>query len=229
MKVRDQALRAAYISRYPVQQYFGVPVEEYLEVHLFRKGEYVFEEQTVPQRLFFLKEGRVQLYLIHQDGNVSLAQYYGPGDVLGELELLGMRSQAQSIQAVEDTVCIGLPFESCREILLSDSVFLLHLSRFIAGKMLRGVGKLVSTQTYPLEYRLAAYLLEREAGEAEEPGGWMNIRLTDLSQYLGASYRHLSRVVKQFDEAGWICKERTRLRITDREALKEKVSRMETE
>ena len=57
----------------------------------------------------------------------------------------------------------------------------------------------------------------------------MDIRLTDTAQYLGASYRHLSRVVGQFHDAGWICKERTRLRITDHVALEEKASMMEVE
>ena len=228
MKVKDQVQRDAYIRRYPVQQFFSVPVEEYLEVHLFEKGEYVCEERMTPQRLYFLEKGQVQLYLIHQDGNVSLAQYYEPGDVLGELELLGMRTRSQSIQAVKNTVCIALPFDPCRELMLSDPVFMQNLSRFIAAKMLRSVDKLVSTQTYPLENRLALYLLEKERNSGMQVQ-WMDIRLTDTAQYLGASYRHLSRVVGQFHDAGWICKERTRLRITDHVALEEKASMMEVE
>ena len=225
LKIKDPTRRAAYIKDFSIQKYFSVPIENYLEVHTFRKGEFICEERKAPQRLYFIKEGEVQLYLIHQDGNVSLAQYYQPGDVLGELELLGIRSQSQSIQAIKDTVCIALPFDPCKDMILADPVFMQNLCRFIADKMLRSVGKLVSTQTYPLENRLAAFLIDRE----ERPGDWITLRLTDLAQYLGVSYRHLSRVVKQFSDAGWIHKDRTRLRIINNNALEELVAQMETE
>lgn len=233
MKIKDAKKRAAYLSQYPIEAYFsentmGILADS-VEVHVFRKGEFLCEERVAPRRLYFLMDGKVKLSMIHQDGSVTLAQYFEAVSVLGELELLGIRSQSQSIEAVQDAVCIALPFERCGALMLSDTVFLRNLSRFLAEKMLRSVDKLVATQSYPLENRLAAYLLETEEDRGMAPGGWMKLRLTDLAQYLGCSYRHLSRVMGQFAEAGWIEKERTRLRITDRTALFEKVSQMETE
>ena len=165
--------------------------------------------------------------MIHQDGNVSLAQYYEAGDILGELEFLGIRTQSQSIQAVEPSVCLALSFQEHGSLILSDAVFLRNLSKLIAEKMLRSVSKLVATQTYPLENRMAAYLLEKE-GEVGR-GNWVRVSLTDLAQYLGTSYRHLSRVIKHFDEAGWIDRERGRMRISNYKALAEKVSLMQIE
>ncbi len=233
VKIKEAEKRAAYLAKYPVDGFFSTQAAAALaaraEVHIFRKGAYVCEERMTPNRLYFLMDGRVKLSMIHQDGSVTLAQYFEAVTVLGELELLGIRSQSQTIQAVQDAVCVALPFDSCREVLLSDAVFLRNLSRFLADKMLRSVDKLVATQSYPLENRLAAYLLETEEEQGIDPGSWMRIRLTDLAQYLGCSYRHLSRVIGQFDDAGWIEKERVRLRITDRAALMEKVALMETE
>lgn len=233
MKIKDAKRQAACLKRYSVETYFSAAaaaaLAEKMEVHVFRKGEYVCEERKLPRCLYFLVDGRVKLYMIHQDGSVTLAQYFEAVSVLGELEFLGIRSQSQTIQAVQDSVCVALPFDSCRELMLSDTVFLQNLSRFLAEKMLRSVDKLVATQSYPLENRLAAYLLETEEERGVMPGGWMKLRLTDLSQYLGCSYRHLSRVIGQFAGGGWIEKERTRLRITDRDALLKKVAQMETE
>lgn len=227
MRIDDKKLRNQYLGKYPVQNLFSTSVEELLEVHIFKRGEYVCEELMAPQRLYFLVEGRVKLYMIHQDGNVSLAQYYEPGDVLGELEFLGIRNQSQSIQAVEDSVCLALSFKEHEELILADPVFLKNLSRLIAEKMLRGISKLVATQTYPLENRMAAYLLEKD--QERERGDWIKISLTDLAQYLGVSYRHLSRVIKAFDEAGWIERERGRLRIKARDILEEKAAGMQIE
>ena len=81
--------------------------------------------------------------------------------------------------------------------MLEDAKFLQNLCRLVAGKMQRSVNKLVGIQTYPLENRLAAYFLQKEKEVGKDQ--WMNVKLTDLAQYLGASYRHLSRIIKDFD------------------------------
>lgn len=227
MKIKDPRKRNTYIQKHPVHHYFSADVEQYLELHSFKKGELVCAERKMPDHLYFILQGKVKLSLIHQDGNVTLVQYYEPGDILGELELLGMRQQSQAIQAVTDVICLALPFEQCKETMLSDPKFLQNLCRLIAGKMQRSVNKLVDTQTYPLENRLAAYFLAKE--DEVGYGQWMHVKLTDLAQYLGASYRHLSRVIKDFADAGWIEKERTKMRVLEREGLFELTEQMRIE
>lgn len=135
MKINDEMVRQQYIAKYPIQQLFSAPIEEFLEVQFFEKGEYICEELMPPERLYFLVKGKVKLYMIHQDGNVSLAQYYEAGDILGELEFLGIRTQSQSIQAVEPSVCLALSFQEHGSLILSDAVFLRNLSKLIAEKM----------------------------------------------------------------------------------------------
>ena len=227
MRVRDPRKIERYMERYPVDQYFAVDVRPRLELHTFRKGEHLCEERKTPDHLYFILEGKVKLSLIHQDGNVTLVQYYEPGDILGELELLGMRQQSQTIEAVGNVTCLALPFEQCKDLMLGDARFLQNLCRLIAGKMQRSVNKLVGMQTYPLENRLASYFLQKE--DEVGYGQWMHVKLTDLAQYLGTSYRHLSRVVKDFDEAGWIEKERTKMRVLKRDSLYELARQMEIE
>jgi len=227
MKVKDPRKRERYIKAYPVQEYFSLDIERYLELHAFKKGEFICEERKTPDHLFFILEGKVKLSLVHQDGNVTLVQYYEPGDILGELELLGMRQESQAIQAVGNVTCLALPFDSCKEMMLADPKFLQNLCRLIAGKMQRSVNKLVDTQTYPLENRLAAYFLAKE--DEVGCGEWMHVKLTDLAQYLGTSYRHLSRVIKDFSDAGWIEKERTRMRVLEREGLFQLAEQMRIE
>lgn len=227
MRVHDPRKIERYMETYPVHRYFSADVTSDLELHTFRKGEHLCEERKTPDHLYFILEGKVKLSLIHQDGNVTLVQYYEPGDILGELELLGMRQQSQTIEAVGNVTCLALPFEQCKDLMLSDANFLQNLCRLIAGKMQRSVNKLVSIQTFPLENRLASYFLQKE--DEVGYGQWMHVKLTDLAQYLGASYRHLSRVVKDFDEAGWIEKERTKMRVLRREGLYELARQMEIE
>ena len=227
MRVHDPRKIDRYMKQYPVHEYFSADMTGFLELHTFRKGEHLCEERKTPDHLYFILEGKVKLSLIHQDGNVTLVQYYEPGDILGELELLGMRQQSQTIEAVGEVTCLALPFDPCKNLMLEDPKFLQNLCRLIAGKMQRSVSKLVGIQTYPLENRLAAYFLQKEKEVGY--GQWMHVKLTDLAQYLGASYRHLSRVIRDFDEAGWIEKDRTKMRVLQRDGLYELVKKMEIE
>ena len=227
MRVRDPRKIDRYMKKYPVQPYFSADMEAFLELHIFKKGEHLCEERKTPDHLYFILEGKVKLSLIHQDGNVTLVQYYEPGDILGELELLGMRQQSQTIEAVGDVTCLALPFEECKDIMLEDTKFLQNLCRLIAGKMQRSVNKLVGIQTYPLENRLASYFIQKEKEVGKDQ--WMHVKLTDLAQYLGTSYRHLSRVIKDFDDAGWIKKERTKMRVLKRGPLEDLLHQMEIE
>lgn len=227
MKVNDPRKREVYMRRHPVHRYFSADVTPDLELHVFKKGEHLCEERKTPDHLYFILEGKVKLSLIHQDGNVTLVQYYEPGDILGELELLGMRQASQTIEAIGDVTCLALPFENCKRIMLEDAKFLQNLCRLIAGKMQRSVNKLVGMQTYPLENRLASYFLQKE--DEVGYGQWMHVKLTDLAQYLGTSYRHLSRIIKDFDEAGWIEKERTKMRVVERDRLYQMAQQMEIE
>jgi len=124
MRIKNPEKRREYLQKYSIQQHFSVEIEEQLELHVFQKGDFLCEERKVPDYLFFILEGKVKLSLLHQDGNVTLVQYYGSGDILGELELLDMRQQSQSIQAVETVVCMALPFDTCKNIVLEDAKFL---------------------------------------------------------------------------------------------------------
>lgn len=227
MQIHDPRKIKRYLEKYPVHQYFTTDVTPHLQLHIFRKGEHLCEERKTPDYLYFILEGKVKLSLIHQDGNVTLVQYYEPGDILGELELLGMRQQSQAIEAVGEVTCMALPFEGCKDIMLEDTKFLQNLCRLIAGKMQRSVNKLVGIQTYPLENRLADYFIQKEDEVGQDQ--WMHVKLTDLAQYLGVSYRHLSRVIKDFDDAGWIQKERTKMRVLERKPLEELLRQMEIE
>ncbi|HYW82626.1 MAG TPA: helix-turn-helix domain-containing protein, partial [Spirochaetia bacterium] len=69
---------------------------------------------------------------------------------------------------------------------------------------------------YPVENRLASYLLGSTDGE-----GW-NLGTDDLGEladFLGSSYRQLARVVRRFRTAGILEATRGRIRVLDRGKL----------
>jgi CRP/FNR family putative post-exponential-phase nitrogen-starvation transcriptional regulator len=69
---------------------------------------------------------------------------------------------------------------------------------------------------YPVEDRLASYLLASTDGE-----GWIlgTEDLGELADFLGASYRQLARVVRRFRNRGILDRTRGRIRVLDRSKL----------
>ncbi len=97
----------------------------------FGKGTMIFRKDQVDDALYIVESGRVRIFLQTDDGR-ELALDAGPGDVLGEMELLGEHPHCASAIALEDTVASTLSREEFHGQLKASpataSAFLAHLS-----------------------------------------------------------------------------------------------------
>ena len=70
---------------------------------------------------------------------------------------------------------------------------------------------------YPLENRLASYILASYTNEDSNN----TENLTQIAEFLGTSYRHLLRVVKEFELEKIIKRDNKKLVILDKDKLEE--------
>jgi len=98
-----------------------------------------------------------------------------------------------------DSYCVGLPLGKVRNQLFHDAKFL----RCICGSLAHKLNRLSKNSTinllYPLENRLASYMLA--AGERAAQHGNRIVfsgNLTETAELLGTSYRHLLRTLNTF-------------------------------
>ena len=70
---------------------------------------------------------------------------------------------------------------------------------------------------YPLENRLASYILASYTNEDNNN----TENLTQIAEFLGTSYRHLLRVVKEFELEKIIKRDNKKLVILDKDKLEE--------
>lgn len=200
MKIEDPSIIAEYLERYPVHEMFSVPVKELLEVHRIAKGGYLFRAGQMRRRLCFLVEGRAKTTVTQRNGFVSIMAYLGPGTIMGDMELVGAITKSYMVQAIEDSVVIELPLETCMSRVLKDPKFLLAIGRTLGDKLHQNDERFAKMQAYPLENRLAELLLQTQAS------GWFQENLTETAQYLGVGYRHLLRVLSGFCAKGYLNK-----------------------
>jgi len=210
----DTAKKQAHIRRLaeenPAYRFLaGCPVE----LLRYGRNEDICVSGEPMSHLLLLVEGRAKIFISMENGKALLLEFVEGFQVIGDLELVsGKRDASASVRTITQTYCLGLPM-ALRENLMSDPCFLRLVSTELAVKLDSCSKSYAVNMLYPLESRLASYLLHTEEN------GLFYENMGSLSEYLGASYRHLLRVTGGFLRQGLIRREAKGYRITDRPAL----------
>lgn len=213
MKIKNEEVIKDYLKSYPIGEWFDTNVSSLLEVHRYKKNEYICKEMDKLNRLYFIIEGRAKVYCSHRNGKISLISFYYPGTILGELELLGVMETSHTVQSIGDTICVELPLFRIKQELLSDITFLRQIAIYLGRKAVQNADIVMKSQTYALETRLANFILCFSTADLYE-----EIHV-EVAQYLGVSYRHLLRTFASFVKERIIVKENQRFRIVNRVEL----------
>jgi CRP/FNR family transcriptional regulator, putaive post-exponential-phase nitrogen-starvation regulator len=204
-----------YLEKHPIAHHFSFRVEEFIEVREYQRDEWIIQEGMRPDFLFYVIEGKAKIYVTHQNGKVSLINFINENDYIGEMELLNDEYYTKGIQALTKTICFALPFLHYRKLLLEDAKFLRELTKFLSGKATNMAAKYTQSLAFPLENRLADFILQT----ADE--GIYKEKHVMVCDYLGISYRHLLHVLSQFCEKNYLQKDGRNFQIKQYQSLYE--------
>ncbi|HOX34038.1 MAG TPA: cyclic nucleotide-binding domain-containing protein [Spirochaetales bacterium] len=179
-------------------------------------GELLIRAGDPVRSLYFLVEGRVKAYSTMENGQSVLASFFEPFDVLGEVELFSAERYLLSVEAITPALCLLLPIAAVRKAADRNGRFLMYLCGRLGEKLAdRNQAESINLR-YPVENRLASYLLASLDGAGELLG---TDDLGELADFIGASYRQLARVVRRFRAEGILEGTRGRIRVLDRAKL----------
>ena len=206
--VDGYVLEPSFSQRIPTLMQYPVFVRR------FKRGEMMVRYQDPIGELQFMAAGRAKVFSVMGNGRAVLHTVFQGFEVIGDLEFLqGYRRATTDIQAVSDVVLLCIPLGSCGDQLLQDDKMLRVLGNELAKKLERSSRQGAQNLLYPLSDRLAAYLLF----SAQE--GIFSENLTQTSELLATSYRHLLRTLKGFCEQGLIRRIPRGYEIVDRRSL----------
>lgn len=203
------------IQELGLKSWFSTNVEPYLELHHFRKDEYIFTQFDKPSYVYFFVSGKAKVHQVNKNGSMTLIKFYVAGDLVGDLELLDIAALTSSLQALEDVLCIGINTSRYKDLLLNDTVFLKALATQLGNKLLEDTYNFSKNLTYPVENRLAAFILTSQVD------GCFMETLTEVADYLGTSYRHLLRVLATLCSQGYLAKGTCGYKILNLDKLQE--------
>ena len=183
----------------------------------FKKNEYLCRQGDACHHVFLVLEGRMKVFIGSTNGKTLLFCFYTKTGILGEAELAADRDVAgTSVQAITDVYCIAIPRSRYEKYLKNNAAFMSKVSAALAGKLFRCTRNSAVTILYSLEARLCAYIA------VTNDGGRFGEKMTEVSEMLGTSYRHLLRTLDSLCRQGILKKEQKGYMVLDKAVLEEK-------
>lgn len=197
-KVEDFERIKSYYDKFEMDRLFDRPLLNELELLRFNRMEYLCQEEEEMTHLMFFVEGKVKVFRTLMNGKSLLISIYDPFEIIGDVELIKGRRTSSNAQALTTCYVLALNMDTARKRLGNDLTFLKFTCSVLAEK-LHELGSSSSVNLYyPLENRLASYILAVASTvklEGQDEKRIFNENLTHLAELMGTSYRHLLRTL----------------------------------
>lgn len=223
-RIYDPSKLNNYIDKYKIDSFFGVDMKKYMELHLFDSGSHLVKTNDKIDYFYFLVEGKVKVYTVLKNGKSLLFRLYKPLIIIGDVEFIDCDTANSNIEAIVECLCIGISMHNIRKYAVNDPTFLKCMCMSLGKKFIKSSITSSINILYPLENRLASYLLAiapENNQNYNKDGGIITNKFTEMADLLGTSYRHLIRTINNLCLQKIIEKEKNSIVILDVHALEE--------
>lgn len=189
-----------------------------IRMRSFNPGHVFFAPSDPGEVLFFLIEGRAQLYGLSQGGKKLVITMLEPGAFFGEASILGRRFHNTFAEAIESCRVCTMDYADVKDLLLNKPEVALRLISTMFRRLCELEDKLQELIFKNTPGRLARLLLDlslQRNGRARI----MGYTHQDLSEVLGTYRETVTGILNDFRPQGWIGIGRKRIEILDGEAL----------
>ena len=183
-------------------------VRPHTHVVMLRRGDHLYEEGDVDDKLYVVIEGKVKLTRTSSDGREVLVLVQGPGDMFGELAMFDPTYRRSTAAAVTDARLAAIAHSDLRDVLVRRPTVALVLLKELAQRL-----RLITDTTTDLIFtdvpgRVAKALLDLadKFGVRQADGIQVTHDLTqeELAQLVGASRETVNKALADFVGRGWI-------------------------
>lgn len=185
-------------------------------------GEVITRQGDAVTSLFLVTAGAVRLSAVTTRGREVVVALLGPGDIFGEVGLLGGCSPVEA-RAIGEAEIVALPIGTLRDLIDRHPATAEELLRLIAARLHRTSGALRDALDGDLRTRLSRRLhdLAREHGAPEADGIRLRVPLTqeELARMVGATREAVNRTLGSLADRGLLLRSGGSIVIRDPEAL----------
>ncbi len=196
-----------------------------VQLVFYAKRVRIFHPGHPGQTVFLLKEGRVKISRLSEQGKEATVRIVEPRDIFGEVEALEGRTRETLAQTLEPVYVYEIRRENFEDFLNRFPEVRVQLLRLL-GERLRYVETKLSDFVFrSAPARLAKLLLElgEKTGEVDSSGLRLTVRLThqNLANLIGASRETVSAVLSQFQDQGLVSQDQRHIYLLNQSRLAE--------
>ena len=196
------------------KNYFDTDIYNDLLLFHYDRTETILRQSKKTDYLYYLYSGRCKVIAYTENGKAIIINNLKAPCLIGEIELIN-NDNPFTVDTLSECLVVAIPLNKYRSTLLSDSKFLYKLSSSLADKERKTVLAYTHYVSYPLENRLARFILDYSQGDV------FSIKKVVIAESLGVSYRHLETVMSGFVKKKYLHKEKLNYYIKDRNKLLE--------
>ena len=186
----------------------------------FARDEVIFHEGELGDTLHVLEKGRVLVEVTTAGGNVAALSVRGPGELLGEIAIVGGGRRTARVTALEPTETLTLDNETLEDLRRAEPRVDRYLAELLVAKLAETTAQLMEVLFVPVEKRIFR-VLDRlttrfDTGEAPIV---IRLRQEDIAAMAGTRRQTANRPLKSAEARGILRIGRGRIEIVDRAAV----------
>ena len=191
----------------------------------YERGEVLPEPQEGGEKLYVLKEGRVQLYVkLPNEGEITLSVVEG-GSIFGEIAVCGQGSGKVRARALMPSLVCSLKTEILEQLIERHPAVALAIVRMQSERLRQAEVRLAELAHKQVPARLASLILRLAASEGivSREGIRIDTPYTheQLGTMIGSNREAVTRAMKELREKGAVEVVKRRIHLNDREVLEQ--------
>lgn len=179
----------------------------------YKKGQVLFQQGEAADSVYVIKEGCFKLLRMTEDGNETILQIVGPGEMMGETALFRQDAiqLATAISLEEAKVC---SIDRCtfEKLVKREPELALEIIRNLNDRLYRVWEKVSDENRQSTKEKILGLMirLAREHGEVCADGTRITLALTqqEIAALVGASRVMVSQSIRELTEKNYLCREK---------------------
>ena len=187
------------------------------------KNQVIYFPEDPSNAIYFLKEGRVKISNMSDEGKEVILAILGPGEVFGEMAVTGEGPRNHIAEATEDTVICNISIEELAEMMAKNPSINMQLTKLIGVRFKKIQSRLQNLVFKSAPDRIRAFIKEmvedygRQVGHERE----VKLKLThqDIANLTATTRQTVTLVMRELAEQNIILYDRKRILVRDIDKL----------
>ncbi len=189
---------------------------------VYKKGQIVFNAGAYPHGLFCVKEGKIKIFRIGDEGKEQIVRLAKGGDILGYRALLSGDKYASGAEALEDSKICFIPQKAFLTLVDGNGILSMQLMKLLSKDLKNAEHRMIDLAQKPVRERVAEALLYlKNTYGFEDDGITISVSMSreDIANIVGTATETAIRLLSEFKHDNVIALNGKRISILNTQEL----------